>query len=70
MYYIDGMKRLKWTWWYENGQKEAEYHFKGFDYGTRDGRSTNWDENGQIEAVAIFKDDECISGDYDYFKDL
>ncbi len=38
------------------GQKEAEQYFKGFDYGTPDGRSTNWDENGQIELVEYYKD--------------
>ena len=31
---------------------------------------TEYYENGQIEAVAIFKDNEGISGDCDYFKDV
>ena len=53
--------------WHENGQKKSEGHF---NTNRIEGKWIEWDENGQIEAVAIFKDDECISGDYDYFKDL
>ena len=43
MYYIDGMKRLKWTWWYENGQKKLEGNTKD---GNPDGNWTSWFENG------------------------
>jgi len=50
---------------YENGQKKSEGKFKD---GKKDGKQTSWNENGQIEAEAIYKGGECISGDCDYFK--
>jgi antitoxin component YwqK of YwqJK toxin-antitoxin module len=39
-----GLRQGKQTWWYKNGQKWVEIHFKD---GKEDGMLTAWYENGQ-----------------------
>jgi antitoxin component YwqK of YwqJK toxin-antitoxin module len=48
----DGMKEGKWTWWYENGQKETEGNYSG---GKPDGEYTAWHKNGQIRLAWNYK---------------
>jgi antitoxin component YwqK of YwqJK toxin-antitoxin module len=40
------------SWWYKNGQKKQEEHYKN---GKIDGIYTFWDENGRIKSKVNFK---------------
>ena len=42
----DGIEKVKYEEYYENGQKKSEGTFKD---GGKDGKWTTWFENGQIE---------------------
>ena len=44
--------------YYDNGQKEAEGHFKNGKY---EGLNTEWHENGQKELEIQYKDGKLIS---------
>ena len=44
--------------WDENGQKQAEGHFK---HGNKDGLWTKWDENGKKKSEILYKNGEEVS---------
>ncbi len=53
----------KWTYWYENGQKESVSNYKdgglpGIRFAIREGKWTVWDENGQLMEENYYKNGE------------
>ena len=47
--------------YFDNGQIKEERNYKDGEY---DGKLTEWNENGEITSVSIWKDGECVSGNW------
>ena len=47
----------RFTWWYENGQKQAEVDYRA---GALGGTWVTWHPNGQKESQAEFRDGELV----------